>query len=672
MLVKDRLPKILKSLEAIVGADNLRTDDTELALYSYDAGLGRARPEAVVTITDTAMLEPLLQLLDEAGVPHVARGAGTNFSGGCIPLKGGVILNLAPLNKILEIDTAAGYALVEPGVTVDALKRELRPLGFFYAPDPSSSSVCTIGGTVAENAAGPSALKYGSTIDNVLELDWLMPDGTPCRSTAGAPGPDLCGFLCGTEGTIGIITRIKLKIRPVPPAASSALAAFRSINSAMDAVAEILRCGITPRAAEAMDRMTTSAVEAYAHTGFATDSEAALLLEFEGEKSVVEEELKTAQAVCMAYGALKWSVIEDRDAQVVLWEGRRGAYAALSRLAPSILIEDTIVPRAKLPATLKNIQDISAKYDLRVGLTFHAGEGNMHPHIVFDDRNRFETAKIKKAASEMIKVCAANGGSIAAEHGVGVDKRAAMNLIYDRATIEFMKGLKNAFDPYGLANPDKILPVSYKDDEGCNYFDGLTDAARDLALETRRRASAGEKSVITGSGSSGIIPRSAKENRLETAELASVPEFDLANMTVCAEAGLPVRELKKTVESSNLFLNMPDYRGTVGGLLATNPWPELRRLVLGMQVLLPSGEVLTFGGRTLKQTAGYNLWRLFCGSYGWYGIILSATFRLSAKQLVFDEKLRAERPFEPDETHMRLKRFIDPSGLFNDTVVKQK
>ena len=681
---KDRISAIRKELEAIVGPENVRTEEAELLMYSYDSGMARARPEAVINFTSAAQVAPVVKMLYGAGVPFLPRLAGTNLSGGTIPLKGGAILNLARLKKIRQIDTAAGLALVEPGVVNLELQRALEPFGFFYAPDPASQKVSTIGGNIGENAGGPLCLKYGVTADNVEKLEVVTPEGEVKFFSYSDAGPDLMSVLIGSEGTLGIVIHAWLKILPLPAHIKTASAAFPSLDAAIRAVTRIISAGILPRALEAMDKVSLDAALTGKASPFPAGTDAVLILELDGDDPVrIKTDLETAHKICSDNGCEAFKVAADEDERALLWQARKGAYPAMARLAPDLLVEDGVVPRPKLPEALKETREIIAKYKLTAGLLFHAGDGNLHPNVIFDRRDIEEVKRVKKAGYEMLKSCIKLGGTISGEHGIGVEKRVAMNWLYGRGELAFFHSIKRAFDPAGLANPDKILPVAGEkpaakpDLSGAFVFpgkSGLSPEARSVIDELRLRASAGTRTAVTGLGTR-LRPERVTEGArpLDLKSLSGLLEIDRENLTARAEAGLSFEEFRRQLKAAGFHLDLPELKGSVGGLIASKVCPEIRGLLLGLEVATAAGELLELGGKTVKNVAGYDAVRLLCGSQGAYAVILSATFALSAGK----ERQRppfAEPPawdaFEPAEIHRRLKKEFDPQNLLNPWIYR--
>jgi len=696
MFKHDRISAIRPELEAIVGRGNVRTGEAEILMYSYDAGMARARPEVVITFTATEQVAPVVKVLYRAGVPYLPRLAGTNLSGGTIPLKGGAVLNMSRLKKIRQIDTRARLALVEPGVVNLELQKALEPFGFFYAPDPASQKVSTIGGNIGENAGGPLCLKYGVTSDNVEKLEVVTPEGDVKTWSYRDQGPDLMSVIVGSEGTLGIVTNAWLKILPIPAHIETASAAFSSLENAMQAVIRIISSGILPRALEAMDKVSMDAALSGKPNPFPAGTEAVLIIELDGsDPAAIKADLEAVRRICEENTCSFFKMAGDEAERAMLWAARKGAYPAMARLAPDVLVEDGVVPRPLLPQALKETRAIISKYKLTAGLLFHAGDGNLHPNIIFDRRDIQEVKRVKKAGYEILKSCIRLGGTISGEHGIGVEKRVAMNWLYGREELDFFQGIKRAFDPAGLANPDKILPVATEKaagEQGSLAFGNtaanlgisavfsartaLSPAARGILDELRLRSTAGARTAVTGLGTrlkAGRIREGARP--LELRQLSGKAEIDKENLTARVEAGLSFADFSRQLEEAGLYVDLPRLEGSVGGLIASKVCPGIRGHLLGLEVALADGSLLELGGKTVKNVAGYDAVKLFCGSMGTYGVILAATFALSAGKAPGREPFK-EPPgwddFEPEAIHRRLKKEFDPRNLLNPWVYGDK
>ena len=453
--------RIRGSLQRIVGGQNVLWKDVDLAVYEYDAGLGRGKPELVVFAHDADQVAQIVKFLYQEGISYVARGSGTNLSGGTVPLKGGVVIELSRMDRILEIDLENERALVEPGVYNLTLQNALAPKGYYYAPDPASQKVSSMGGNLGENAGGPHCLKYGVTSNHILGAEVVLPNGEKIwvgSKAADQPGPDVIGLLVGSEGTLGIATKILVRLMRAPERVVTMLAIFKSVEAAGQTVSDIISEGIIPATLEIMDNLVIRAVEESVHAGYPTDAEAVLIVELDGVTEGMDEQAKRIVEICEKNGVVSSRRAKDANERAELWAGRRGAFGAVARLRPAYLVCDGTVPRTKLPEALAAVKRIAEKYKLSIGNVFHAGDGNLHPLILFDDRDHAELERVHKAGSEILKVCADLGGTISGEHGIGTEKLVEMSLVFRESDIETMRGIKAALDPKGLCNPGKLIP----------------------------------------------------------------------------------------------------------------------------------------------------------------------------------------------------------------------
>ncbi len=455
---------VLEGLVRIVGKPWVRTGTAELETYAADAlPTRRRRPGAVVLPGDPAEVGAVVRQLAETDTPFVARGAGTGLSGGAIADTDAVLLVLTRLNRILRIDARNRLAVVEAGVVNDRLGAAAAMHGLHYAPDPSSQTVCTIGGNVAENAGGPHCLKYGVTTNHILALDVVLPDGSevPLGSPNGEPwGPDIVGLFVGSEGRFGIATRATVRLTPSPRFVRTLLADFPSVPAAGEAVSAIIASGIVPAALEMMDRNCIRAVEASIYAaGYPTDAAAILLVELDGafEEATVLDAEATLDLLTAA-GARSVRTAADPTMRARLWHGRKKAFGALGRISPDLSVQDTVVPRSALPAVLEAIEEIGTRFGITISNVFHAGDGNLHPNMNFDARDPRELERVEAAAAAIMDVCIAAGGTVTGEHGVGLDKIRYLPLVFDMETLGAMRRVQQVFDPHGRANPGKVLP----------------------------------------------------------------------------------------------------------------------------------------------------------------------------------------------------------------------
>jgi glycolate oxidase len=448
---------------ALLGAlreDQLVREPEQLRTYECDGLTGRrVVPALVVLAESTGDVQAIVRACNEFGVPFVARGAGTGLSGGALPVAEGIVISLARLTRILEVDVERGYVVVEPGVANLDVTKAVSGEDFYYAPDPSSQQVCTIGGNVAENSGGAHCLKYGFTVNHVLAAEVVLPDGEVVELSVWDEGPGLLGAFIGSEGTLGIATKLTLRVLRAPEAVQTLLAGFGHTDEAGGAVSDTISHGILPAAIEMMDAVTIEAAEAAVSANYPEGCGAVLIVELDGPRAQVERDLERVEAICRENGAREIRVATEADDRAKIWRGRKAAFAAMGRISADYYVQDGVVPRTKLPDVLRRIEALSQDAGLRVGNVFHAGDGNLHPLVLYDGRVAGEAERAERLASEILVACVDAGGSITGEHGVGTDKACAMPLMFGEDDLEAMKRLRSAFDPRGLANPGKVFPT---------------------------------------------------------------------------------------------------------------------------------------------------------------------------------------------------------------------
>ncbi len=736
------MDNLVENLRAIVGRDAVLSEPSELIVYECD-GLPqhKYRPRAVVFPDSTEQTAEVMRALAKAVVPFTPRGAGTGLSGGALALNRGVVIELARMRKVLSIDEGNRTAVVQTGVVNAHVSKAVAHLGLHYVPDPSSQGSCTIGGNIAENAGGIHCLKYGTTTDHVLGTRVVLAGGEIVdfrSSEVGASGYDLLGVFVGSEGTFGIATEATLRLVPVPPAVRTLLAEFPEVNDASHAVSAIIAAGVMPAALEMMDGEIIRAVEASIFAaGLSLDIGAALLVELDGIEAGLDDEAERVRSICLEYRARTCRLARDEAERKKLWAARKGAFGAVGRIAPDSMIQDAVVPRSRLPEVLASIYGIASKYDLRLANVFHAGDGNLHPFICFDSRSPDQVLRVKEAGRELMETCVTAGGTITGEHGVGLDKRDFLPLIFSDDDMDTMLRLRSAFDPLGLCNPGKIIPML----RGCGEARVLSEPganqgreagsalgvvvatgsvrAPELTLQQRGAASpsnpkdsgperhshsALEGGVAAGSGrqpfdpdnaakhlsaivgeaniseslrlrvpdSLSVAPGSIEEacevmklasregwavvpsgastwlnagNPIEpvnvvisTARLNQFLDHEPADLVGSAEAGVTLENLNQALAPGGQWLPLDppdDGRATLGGVVATGlagaqkcGYGMPRNFVIGMRVVLPDGKFVKAGGRVVKNVAGYDLCKLFTGSYGTLGLIAELTFKL--------------------------------------------
>ena len=612
--------------------------------------------------------------LARAQVPFTPRGAGTGLSGGALALNSGVVIEFARMRKILRIDAENRLAVVQPGVVNLHVSRAALPHGLYYVPDPSSQPSCTIGGNIAESAGGIHCLKYGTTTDHVVGCRVVLAGGE-IVDLGGESGYDLLGTFVGSEGTFGIATEATLKLSQIPPAVRTLLAEFGEVDDASHAVSAIIAAGVMPAALEMMDREIIRAVEASVFAaGLPPDAGAALLIELDGIEAGLDDEARQVTSICMEYGARNCRLARDETERKKLWAARKGAFGAIGRISPDSMIQDAVVPRSRLPEVLRAAYDIAARNGLRIANVFHAGDGNLHPLICFDSRFEDEVRRVKEAGRELMEVCVAAGGTITGEHGVGLDKRELLPLVFTEADMNAMLSVRAAFDPLGLCNPGKIIPML----RGCGEAravavevvstDPLSTDAPSSNLDFAPLATAPQSPVPTGlapalspestEALAEIIKHAGAERWTVTAaggltllgsdlpakvivntnRLDRIIEHEPADLIAVAQAGVTLTAFNKALAENGQWLPLDppnDGRATLGGIVATGlggaqqfGYGRPRGSVIGMTFVLADGSVIKAGGRVVKNVAGYDLCKLFTGSYGTLGIITELIFKL--------------------------------------------
>ncbi|MDQ2949167.1 MAG: FAD-binding protein [Acidobacteriota bacterium] len=454
-------PAITQQLEQLLGPRGYLSRSEDLTLYEYDGGVDKARPDLVVFPRSTADVVAIVKIASRNKLALVGRGAGTGLSGGAIPRAGGIVISFARMNRILEIDLDNERAVVEPGVVNLEVTQAVEAQGYFFAPDPSSQRACTIGGNVAENSGGPHTLCYGVTTNHVLGLEAVLPDASVIHT--GPEGYDLTGLLTGSEGTMALITKITVRLLRKPETVKTILAVYDSVDDCADTVAEITARAITPAAIEMLDGVMLRMVEEATHAGYPMDAAAVLLIELEGLMETVEEQAEQVRLACEMCRAREFRIARSTAERELLWKGRKNAFGAVGRVSPSYYVQDGVVPRRQIAPTLRHIQKVSEKYGLAISNIFHAGDGNMHPIILFDARKPGELKRAQEAGDEILRFCIAAGGSITGEHGVGMEKMELIGEQFSDDSLDMIRRFKSLFDPTCRLNPGKVLPTG----KGC-------------------------------------------------------------------------------------------------------------------------------------------------------------------------------------------------------------
>ncbi|GAA1272538.1 FAD-binding protein [Planotetraspora silvatica] len=454
------LQRLTARLGEILDRDSVITDPVRLRTYDCD-GLTyhRATPGVVVLPESAEQIAAVVRLCDEYGVPFVARGSGTGLSGGALPRTDGVLIVTSRMREILEIDIPNRRAVVEPGVTNLAITEAVRDRGHYYAPDPSSQQICSIGGNVAENSGGAHCLKYGFTVNHVVGVELVTPQGEIVELSDRDPGYDLLGAFIGSEGTLGIATKITVRLSRTPEAVTTVLAAFTGIEGGGRAVSAIIGAGIVPAAIEMMDALAIEAAEAAVHCGYPEGAGAVLVVELDGPHAEVDHQFAAVERICRETGAFEIRVAASAEERAAIWKGRKSAFAAVGRISPAYIVQDGVVPRTALPEVLAGIDRLQEEFGIRVANVFHAGDGNLHPLVLFDDAVPGQGERAETVSGRILDLCIEHGGSITGEHGVGVDKSRYMPRMFSEEDLDTMQLVRCAFDPKGLSNPGKVFPT---------------------------------------------------------------------------------------------------------------------------------------------------------------------------------------------------------------------
>lgn len=482
MATQDRA-ELLQALAAVVGEAWVVSDPAGLSVYQYDASdeaiAGIHQPVAAVLPATAEEVRDVVRVALAHGLPVVPRGAGTGLAGGAIACRGGVMIVMTRMTRILEVHEVDRYAVVEPGLINLDLSTAIAHRGYFFAPDPASQRACSIGGNVANNSGGPHCLKYGVTSNHILGLEVVLPDGSLTwvgGSSAETPGFDLTGALVGSEGTLGVVTKAMVRLTRTPEEVAVLLASFPTMESASRAVTAIIADGILPASLEMMDALTITAVEAAFHCGYPLDAAAVLLVELDGLRETVAEHREAVARLCRQHDAQQVRSATTKAEQDLLWLGRKAAFGTLGRLAPNYYLQDTVVPRTKLPTALEFVGQLSRDFDIQIANVFHAGDGNLHPLMLFDRYRAGEIQRVLEAGDALLAHCIDAGGSVSGEHGIGMEKKDALSLVFTTDDLAAMAGLKRSFDPRELFNPDKVFPTAFS----CGELSNLKQQALEV------------------------------------------------------------------------------------------------------------------------------------------------------------------------------------------------
>ncbi len=456
-------PGIVAELRAIVGDEGVIEKHEQLRTYESDGLTSfRVKPDLVLLPASTEEVQGVVRICHREHIAFVPRGSGTGLSGGALPIEGGVVISLARMNRILDVDLPNQRIVLQPGVINLWVTQRVAPHGYYYAPDPSSQQVCSIGGNVAENSGGAHCLKYGFTVNHVLAMKLVLPTGEIVDiggSTLDSPGYDLPGIIVGSEGTLGIATEITVRIVRKAEVVQTVMAAFAHPDAAGETVSGIIAAGIVPAAVEMMDKLAIEACEAAVHAGFPLDAGAILLIELDGPRTEVAQQLAQVEAICQQAGATEYRLARTDEERMKMWKGRKAAFAAMGRISPNYIVQDGVLPRTALPEVLREIEALSTHYGLRVANVFHAGDGNLHPLVLYDQRNEGAEHHAEELAGKILRICVDHGGSITGEHGVGIDKKAYMQFMFTEADMATHQLIRCAIDPRNISNPNKVYPT---------------------------------------------------------------------------------------------------------------------------------------------------------------------------------------------------------------------
>jgi glycolate oxidase len=464
LVISSALVPVVDQLRRVVGDENVLAARSDLVVYECDGFvIEKNCPDVVVFPRSSQDVAAIVKVCNAAEVPFLPRGAGTSLAGGCLPVGGGVMIVLTRMKRILEINLRDRYAVVEPGVVNIWLTNALKGTGYHYAPDPSSQGACTIGGNVATNSGGPHTLKYGVTVNHTLGMEAVTADGQIVRfggPTEDPAGLDLTGALVGSEGTLVIVTKIWVRLTKNPQGVRTLLSIFDSVDDATNAISAIIGAGIIPAALEMMDQGIVEAVEAAFHFGFPLDAQAVLLIEVDGLEAGLDAQRDQIIELCKRCGAREVRQARDAQERLLLWKCRKQAFGAVGRLSPSYCTQDGVVPRTKLPHMLRRIAEIGARHDVRIVNVFHAGDGNLHPIVLFDERDASQIQRVLAASGEILEECIACGGSVTGEHGIGVEKISFMRKLFTDDDLAAMARMRDAFNPHNRLSPAKMLPTA--------------------------------------------------------------------------------------------------------------------------------------------------------------------------------------------------------------------
>ncbi|NSW57898.1 MAG: FAD-binding protein [Armatimonadetes bacterium] len=645
--------RLRRSLERALGRDAVLWREADLCLYSYDSTLARGQPDLVALPEDTRQLSDAVKAAADLGIPIVARGAGTCLSGGPVPTHGGLVLALNRMDRLLDLDVRGRMARVQAGMVNAELQRLIAPHGLFFAPDPASQLASTIGGNVAENAGGPHCLKYGVTANHVSAATVVLADGEIVemggRAAAGDKY-DLLGVLLGSEGTLGIVAEVSCRLSVQPQALTTMLAAFGAVQPAIQTVTDIVAAGLLPATLEMMDRPLIESVQAAFDAGYPGGAAAVLIIEVDGLAVSMDRQARAVEEICRSHGALSFERAQSEADRQRLWKGRKGAMASLVNIRPNTICTDVVVPRSALPDMLEAVVALGEARGMTIGSLFHAGDGNLHPQVLFDARDPAQVEAAHEVDAEIVALAIERGGVLSGEHGIGCCKRPWMEMMFSETDLRVQWVIKDAFDPAGLLNPGKVLPdrlivcdAVHAGSRGPQVREHCpADASEALAPRDPEEAAEvlgelgrfGSAAWICGSGRLQCPVQGA--TAVSTRMLNKITLFDQENLTVTVQAGMRWDDLQRHLSETGQFVPLRPAcpERTVGGVVARDAYSAQRfvygsvpDVLLGASVALPTGDLVKAGSRCVKNVSGYAVHRLLVGSWGTLGLITDVTLR---------------------------------------------
>ncbi len=640
-----------QSLQTLFDNRQIVVDPAELITYEVDAGLNRGTPDGVVFPQSTESVARLVAWAAEQHVPLVARSAGTGLSGGAVPSHGGIIVSFARMTRVLELDKVERVAEVQPGLINLTLDGMVKSQGLYYPPDPASQKASSIGGNIAENAGGPHCFKYGVTTNYVDDLTVVFADGQVAHTAGRArdyPAYDLTGLLTGSEGTLGMITQATLRLIRNAPGVKTLTATFDSVEAAGRAVSAIIAAGLVPAALEMMDQNIIGIIEAYVHAGLPTEAAALLLVEVDGYPESLDAQIEELVEVLNRQQARQLHIYPMGAERDKIWLARKSAFGAMARLSPAYFQVDGTVPRSRLSETLAQIKQLCDKRRLKVGFVFHAGDGNLHPLIPFDPNDAEMTKRVYEVGDEFLALAVSKDGAITGEHGVGIEKRKFMPLMYTSDELAAMREVKEVFDPVGIFNPGKIFPDSTPAVGSSPTATPVASRAlpsvlvpqnEEEAADALRAAQAAGRHVILRGGGRQSAPPPSNAIVLSTEKLGGVVTFAPDDLYVTVRSGTRLDDLQAMLSPHKLWvpIGTPWKESTLGGIVSTGlngpqrmRYGGVRDQVLGLRVVLPDGRRVRFGRPVVKNVAGYDMVKLFVGAHGTLGLITEVTLRLTA------------------------------------------